>query len=64
MEDHKHDRIGHIVHNTVVLFKRGVLLIWCTDHALFSRAVISRQHLTEVHELVSIAIGFGVGVTG
>lgn len=49
MEDDKHIRLGHIVHNTVVLLNPGGVLDWCSDHILLSKGEIPCQHSAEVH---------------
>lgn len=64
MEDNKHGRYGHLVHKAVILLNRDGALGWRYDHVLFSKCVIPRQHVTEVHALLPLWIWLGVGVVG
>lgn len=62
MKHDKHAGGGHIVHHTVI--QLNAPFGWWSDHVLPSKGVVSCQHSAEVHELLSILIRLGVGVTG
>lgn len=64
MKYHKHAGGVHVVHNAVVQKNRVVPLGWWSDHGLLSAGEVPGQHSAEVHELLSILIGLGVGVVG
>lgn len=63
MEDNKHARSGHLVHNTVVHVngEGGAFDRWC-DHVRLSNGVFPGQDSAEVHELLPVLIRLGVGV--
>lgn len=64
VEDDKHAGIGHSVHDAVVLLSGGGALGRRYDHALLPNGEVPRQHSTEVHALLTVLVGWGVGVAG
>lgn len=62
MKDNKHVGTVHVIHNTVEQVNRVGALGWRCNNVFLSKCIFSRQHATEVHALLPILVGPGVGV--
>lgn len=64
VEDNKHAGIGDLVHNTVEQLNGERTLGWWSNHVLLTKGVVSSQHSAEVHDLLPVGVGLGIGVLG